>query len=40
MLLGARFTPVRVGPHVLRFETAALAALTTAWHARQRDRHD
>jgi 16S rRNA (uracil1498-N3)-methyltransferase len=35
----AGFQPVRLGPHLLRFETAALAALTTAWHARERDRH-
>ena len=39
-LLAAGFTPLRLGPYVLRFDTAALAALTTAWHARQRDRHD
>ncbi|HTS89053.1 MAG TPA: RsmE family RNA methyltransferase [Gemmatimonadales bacterium] len=38
-LRGAGFIPVRLGPHVLRFETAALAALTTAWHARQRGSH-
>ena len=38
--LAAGFTPVQLGPHVLRFDTAALAALTTAWQARQRDRHD
>jgi 16S rRNA (uracil1498-N3)-methyltransferase len=36
--LAARgFTPVRLGPHVLRFDTAALAALTTVWHVRQRE---
>jgi 16S rRNA (uracil1498-N3)-methyltransferase len=35
----AAFVPVRFGPHLLRFETAALAALTVAWYARQRDRH-
>jgi 16S rRNA (uracil1498-N3)-methyltransferase len=35
----AGFVPVRLGPHRLRFETAALAALTLAWRARQRDRH-
>jgi 16S rRNA (uracil1498-N3)-methyltransferase len=38
-LLAAGFQPVRFGPHRLRFETAALAALTTAWLRRQRDRH-
>jgi len=38
-LLGAGFIPVRLGPHVLRFETAAIAALTMAWQARQRDGH-
>ena len=32
----AGFEPVRLAPHRLRFETAALAALTTAWLARQR----
>ncbi len=35
-LLATGFTPVRCAPTVLRFETAALAALTTAWQARQR----
>lgn len=35
----AGFQSVRLGPHLLRFETAALAALTTAWHQRERDRH-
>jgi 16S rRNA (uracil1498-N3)-methyltransferase len=38
-LLAAGFQPARFGPHRLRFETAALAALTTAWLRRQRDRH-
>jgi 16S rRNA (uracil1498-N3)-methyltransferase len=38
-LLAAGFRPMRLGPHLLRFETAALAALTTAWLARQRGRH-
>ncbi len=37
--LEADFVPVRLGPHLLRFETAALAALTVAWRARERDRH-
>ncbi|MDZ4864080.1 MAG: RsmE family RNA methyltransferase [Gemmatimonadota bacterium] len=35
-MLATGFTPVRCAPAVLRFETAALAALTTAWQARQR----
>jgi 16S rRNA (uracil1498-N3)-methyltransferase len=39
-LLAAGFTPAKLGPHVLRFDTAALAALTMAWQARQRNRHD
>jgi 16S rRNA (uracil1498-N3)-methyltransferase len=38
-LVSAGFVAVRLGPHLLRFETAALAALTTAWLARQRDQH-
>ena len=38
-LVDAGFKPVRLGPHLLRFETAALAALTSAWLARQRERH-
>ncbi|MEO8637053.1 MAG: RsmE family RNA methyltransferase [Gemmatimonadales bacterium] len=38
-LLAAGFTPVRCAPEVLRFETAALAALTTAWQARRRGSH-
>jgi 16S rRNA (uracil1498-N3)-methyltransferase len=38
-LVGAGFVPVRLGPFILRFETAAIAALTSAWLARQRDRH-
>jgi 16S rRNA (uracil1498-N3)-methyltransferase len=38
-LASAGFVAVRLGPHLLRFETAALAALTTAWLARQRDQH-
>jgi 16S rRNA (uracil1498-N3)-methyltransferase len=37
--LEADFEPVRLGPHLLRFETAALAALTIAWRARERDRN-
>ena len=35
----AGWIPVRLGPHLLRFETAALAALTVAWYSRQRDGH-
>jgi 16S rRNA (uracil1498-N3)-methyltransferase len=38
-LKAAGFAPVRLGPNRLRFETAALAALTTAWLARQRGGH-
>jgi 16S rRNA (uracil1498-N3)-methyltransferase len=37
--LEAEFAPVRLGPHLLRFETAAVAALTMAWRARERDRN-
>ncbi len=37
--LEADFVPVRLGPHLLRFETAALAALAIAWRAREQDRH-
>jgi 16S rRNA (uracil1498-N3)-methyltransferase len=33
--LEAAFLPARVGPHLLRFETAALSALALAWWARQ-----
>jgi len=29
-MLGAGWAPVRLGPHILRFETAALAAACTA----------
>jgi 16S rRNA (uracil1498-N3)-methyltransferase len=35
----AGFAPVRLGPHMLRFDTAALAALSTAWQARHRGAH-
>lgn len=38
-VLAAGFVPVRLGPHILRFDTAALAALSTAWQARQRGAH-
>ncbi len=37
--LQADFTPVRLGPYLLRFETAAVAALTMVWRARLGDRH-
>lgn len=33
------FTAIRLGPHILRFDTAALAALSTAWQARLRGAH-
>jgi 16S rRNA (uracil1498-N3)-methyltransferase len=39
-LLHAGFAPVTLGPYVLRFETAALAALTLACHLRSRTHHD
>lgn len=39
LALQAGFVPVRLGPHILRFDTAALAALSTAWQARQRGAH-
>ena len=35
-ILSAGWQPVALGPHILRFETAALAALSTAWQARHR----
>jgi 16S rRNA (uracil1498-N3)-methyltransferase len=38
-LLGAGFQPVRLGRHLLRFETAALAALTAAWLSREEGAH-
>lgn len=38
-ILQAGFTGIRLGPHILRFDTAALAALSTAWQARQRGAH-
>jgi 16S rRNA (uracil1498-N3)-methyltransferase len=38
-ILGLGWTPVALGPHILRFETAALAALSAAWQARQRGTH-
>lgn len=34
-ILSAGWQPVALGPHILRFETAALAALSTAWQARR-----
>ena len=39
LALQAGFVPVRLGPHILRFDTAALAALSTAWQVRQRGAH-
>ncbi len=38
-LVGVGFRPLRLGPHILRFETAAIAALTVAWQAVTRGRH-
>lgn len=38
-ILQAGFTAIRLGPHILRFDTAALAALSTAWQARHRGAH-
>ena len=38
-MLDARFARVKLGPHVLRFETAALAALAVIWQARSRGAH-
>ncbi|MDH4132335.1 MAG: 16S rRNA (uracil(1498)-N(3))-methyltransferase [Gemmatimonadota bacterium] len=40
LLLGAGFRPVRLGRHLLRFETAALAALTAAWLSREEGLND
>jgi len=34
-LMAARFAPVALGPHILRFETAAIAALAAAYQARR-----
>lgn len=39
LLLEAGFRPIRLGPHVLRFDTAALAALVMTWRARQGATH-
>lgn len=39
LILQAGFTAIRLGPHILRFDTAALAALSTAWQARHRGAH-
>lgn len=38
-LLDGGFTPVRLGPEILRFETAAIAAMTAAWLLHQREPH-
>jgi 16S rRNA (uracil1498-N3)-methyltransferase len=35
LLVGAGYRPIRLGPHVLRFDTAATAALVLTWLARQ-----
>jgi 16S rRNA (uracil1498-N3)-methyltransferase len=37
LVLAAGFRSVALGPHVLRFETAAIAALAVQWQARQGD---
>lgn len=37
-ILRAGFLPVSLGPHVLRFETAAVAAAAAAWQARKDSR--
>lgn len=39
-LLDTGFTPVRLGPEILRFETAAIAAMTAVWLLRERESHD
>jgi 16S rRNA (uracil1498-N3)-methyltransferase len=39
-LRGAGFLVVRLGRHLLRFETAALAALTAAWLSREESLND
>jgi len=36
----AGFRPVALGPHVLRFDTAAVAALTSAWQLRRSMIHE
>jgi 16S rRNA (uracil1498-N3)-methyltransferase len=38
-ILGAGYSPVTLGGHTLRFETAALAAAAVAWQARLRRSH-
>ena len=38
-LLAAEFRPVRLGRHLLRFETAAIAALTAVWLSREVGSH-
>ena len=37
-IVDAGFLPVSLGPHVLRFETAAVAAAVAAWQARKESR--
>lgn len=39
-LLSRKFSPIALGPHTLRFETAALAALAVVWQVRLRGAHD
>jgi 16S rRNA (uracil1498-N3)-methyltransferase len=38
-LMDGGFTAVRLGPEILRFETAAIAAMTAAWLLHQRESH-
>jgi 16S rRNA (uracil1498-N3)-methyltransferase len=38
-LLDGGFSAVRLGPDILRFETAAIAAMTAAWLLHQQDPH-
>ena len=39
-LIDSRFVPVRLGPHILRFETAAIAALAAVWQLYPRAKND
>jgi len=39
-VLAAGFHPLSLGPHMLRFETAAIAALAVQWQARQGGQDD
>lgn len=38
-LLDGGFAPIRLGPEILRFETAAVAAMTAIWLLHQREPH-